>query len=137
MNGYIVERPCHLNQIENGRWKACAVLCSVLSAFNLFNQDMVKFYLEANSTRQIQVLQYPELPIDAFKPDFNVTELVKLCQENKVKYVLLYEYGGDVPYFQSNLNAMQVYILLNDSGNFTSAYRVGTSPRTITIFSFS
>ena len=109
----------------------------VLSAFNLFNQDMVKFYLEANSTRQIRVLQYPELPIDAFKPDFNVTELVKLCQENKVKYVLLYEYGGDVPYFQSDLNAMQVYILLNDSGDFTSAYRVGTSPRTITIFSFS
>jgi hypothetical protein len=51
--------------------------------------------------------------------------------------VLLYEYGGDFPYFQSNLNAMQVYgnLTINNSGNFTDEYRVGISPRTITIFS--
>ncbi|MBT0159562.1 phospholipid carrier-dependent glycosyltransferase [Candidatus Bathyarchaeota archaeon A05DMB-2] len=109
----------------------------VLCAFNYFNKDMVQFYLEANASRRNQVFQYPELPIDAFKPDFNVTELIELCQENNVKYVFLYEYGGEVPYFNSTLTAMQVYAMLSDSGRFTDVYRVGSFPRTITIFSFA
>lgn len=109
----------------------------VLSAFNLFNQDMVRFYLEANGSKQNEVLQYPVLPIDAFKPDFNTTELVELCRENNVKYVFLYEYGGEVTYFGSDLSAMKVYMMLDETGNFTAVHRVGTFPRTITIFSFS
>jgi hypothetical protein len=109
----------------------------VLCAFNYFNKDMVTFYLQTNESRQNQVLQYPELPIDSFTPNFNVTELVALCQKNNVKYVFLYEYGGDVPYFNSTLTAMQVYSLLTDSGRFTDVYRVGSFPRTITIFSFT
>jgi 4-amino-4-deoxy-L-arabinose transferase-like glycosyltransferase len=110
----------------------------VLCAINLFNQDMVKFYLQAaDSSKQNEVLQYPVLPVDAFTPSFNVTELVGLCRENNVKYALLYEYGGDFPYFQSNLNAMQVYgnLTSNNLGNFTDEHRVGVFPRTITIFS--
>jgi hypothetical protein len=109
----------------------------VLCAFNLFNEDMVKFYLPADVSRQNVVLQYPELPVDAFTPNFNVTELITLCQEQNVKYVFLYEYGGDVPYFQSTLTAMEVYSELSNSGRFTDEYRVGISPRTITIFSFA
>jgi len=108
----------------------------VLNAFNLFNQDMVKFYLEANGSKQNEVLQYPELPVDAFTFDFNVTELIELCQEKRVKYVFLYEYGGDVRYFQSNFTAMHIYYMLTASGNFTNEYMVGSHPRTITIFSF-
>src|SRR3990170_3163672 len=110
----------------------------VLCAINLFNQDMVKFYLQAaDGSKQNEVLQYPELPVDAFTPSFNVTELVGLCRQKSVKYVFLYEYGGDFPYFLSNLNAMKVYeeLTVNNSGNFTDEYRVGISPRTITIFS--
>ena len=109
----------------------------VVCAFNLFNKDMVKFYLPANESRQNEVLQYPELPVDAFTPNFNVTELIALCQEQNVKYVFLYEYGGDVPYFQSNLTAMQVYSRTYYSSRFTDEHRVGNSPRTITIFSFA
>jgi 4-amino-4-deoxy-L-arabinose transferase-like glycosyltransferase len=109
----------------------------VLCAFNFFNKDMVEFYLQANGSRQNQVFQYPELPIDAFTPNFNVTELIGQCQKNNVKYVLLYEYGGDIKYFDSNLTAMKVYTMLYESGRFTDEYRVGTSPRTITIFSFT
>jgi 4-amino-4-deoxy-L-arabinose transferase-like glycosyltransferase len=109
----------------------------VLAAFNLFNQDMVKFYLEANGSRGNEVLQYPALPVDAFTPDFDVDELVALCQQKNVKYAFLYEYGGEFPYFQSNLTAMQVYIELTNSGRFTNEHRVGTFPRTITIFSFA
>jgi 4-amino-4-deoxy-L-arabinose transferase-like glycosyltransferase len=109
----------------------------VLCAFNYFNKDMLQFYLQTNESRQNQVLQYPELPIDSFTPNFNVTELIALCHENNVKYVFLYEYGGYVPYFNSTLTAMQVYIMLSDSGRFTDEYRVGSFPRTITIFSFT
>ena len=108
----------------------------VLCAFNLFNKDMVKFHIEAKS-RKALVWQYPELPVDAFKPNFNVTQLILICKEQDVRYVFLYEYGGDVPYFQSNLTAMGVYMELDNSGRFTDEYRVGGFPRTITIFSFA
>jgi hypothetical protein len=109
----------------------------VLAAFNLFNRDMVKFYLQSDRARPNKVFQYPELPVDAFKPDFNVTILTALCEEQNAKYVFLYEYGGEVPYFQSNLTAMQIYYETVSSGRFTHEYRVGSFPRTITIFSFS
>ena len=51
----------------------------VLCAFNLFNKDMVKFHIEAKS-RKALVWQYPELPVDAFKPNFNVTQLILICK---------------------------------------------------------
>jgi hypothetical protein len=108
----------------------------VICAFNFFNKDMVKFYLHANETTQNQVFQYPEMPVDAFTPKFNVTELVALCEEQKVKYAFLPEYGGEVPYFGSNMTAMDVYTNLTNSGRFSWDYRVGEFPRTITIFSF-
>ncbi len=109
----------------------------VLAAFNLFNRDMVKFYLQAEQPRLNEVFQYPELPVDSFKPDFDVTMLVALCQEHDVKYLFLYEYGGDIPYFRSNLTAMGIYDQLHQTGRFTDAQRVGSSPRTITIFTYS
>ncbi len=108
----------------------------VVCAFNFFNKDMVKFYLHANETTQNQVFQYPEMPVDAFTPNFNMTELIALCEQQKVKYVFLPEYGGEVPYFGSNMTAMDVYANLTGSGRFIWNYRVGEFPRTITIFSF-
>ena len=121
---YVAQR---LNQTES---------IMVVCAYNYFNKDMVKFYLHAGGTTQNQVLQYPEMPVDSFTPDFNVTELTELCQEKNVKFAFLPEYGGEVPYFGSNLTAMQVYLELVDSGRFNYSYRVGSFPRTITIFSF-
>ncbi|HEX9262168.1 MAG TPA: glycosyltransferase family 39 protein, partial [Candidatus Bathyarchaeia archaeon] len=102
----------------------------VLCAVNRFNLDMVRFFLEANGSKQNEVLQYPQLAVDAFKPNFNITELVGLCRDQNVKYALLYEYGGDFPYFQSDLNAMNVYgnLTNNNAGNFTVEHTVGTSP---------
>jgi hypothetical protein len=98
----------------------------VLQAFNLFNQDMVRFYLPANQSGQNQVFQYPELPIDSFSYTFNVTELVVLCQENNVKYVFLYEHA----------DIMEVYTNLTASGRFTYEAVVGATPRSISILSF-
>lgn len=108
----------------------------VVCAFNYFNKDMVKFYLNADGTRQNQVFQYPEMPVDSFTPNFNVTELIAFCEEQNVKFAFLPEYGGEIPYFGSNLTAMQVYQKLADSSRFAYVYRVGSFPRTITIFSF-
>ncbi len=112
----------------------------VLAPFNLFNRDMVKFYLQASEPRQNMVFQYPELPIDSFMPIFDVDTLTAFCQEKNVKYLFLYEYGGTVQYFRSNLTAMAVYQMLipnNASSRFYDEHRVGSFPRTITIFSFS
>jgi 4-amino-4-deoxy-L-arabinose transferase-like glycosyltransferase len=111
----------------------------VLCAFNLFNRDMVEFYLQANESRQNQVWQYPELPVDAFQPSFDVNQLISLCQEHDVKYVFLYAYGGDVPYYNTTLTAMDVYQELLNCGRFTYEYRVpaGMNSRSITVFSFA
>ena len=109
----------------------------VLAASNSYNQDMVKFYLHANASRQNQVLQYPELPVDAFTPSFDVNEAVALCQEHNVKYVFLYEYGATFPYFNSTLTLHEIYVELLDSGRFTYVTIFGTSPRTISILSFA
>jgi hypothetical protein len=120
----------HMNQNES---------IMVVCAFNLFNRDMVKFYLQANELRQNQVWQYPELPVDAFKPNFDVNELISLCEEHNVKYAFLYAYGGDFPYFNTTLTAMDVYQKLLNCSRFTDEHRVpvGNSSRAITIFSFA
>ncbi len=123
----------------------------VMCAQNLFSQDMVKFYLYADGTKQNLVWQYPELPADTYMPDFNITEFVGLCEARNVKYVFTYEFGGDVPYFNTTLSLMGVYQQLYDSGKF--AYlsgnalvedlikdgvipAFGTNPRRIIILTF-
>jgi 4-amino-4-deoxy-L-arabinose transferase-like glycosyltransferase len=109
----------------------------VLCASNTFYQDMVKFYLNANGSRPNQVLQYPEEPVDAFTPNFDVNQVIALCQHNNVKYLLIYEYGAIFPYFNSTLTTHEVLIELLNSGNFTYETRFGTSPRSISVLSFA
>lgn len=110
----------------------------IVCAFNLFNKDMVKFYLQTYEYKQTQVLQYPILPVDSFKPNFETEEVIELCQTENVKYIFLYEYGGEVEYFNSTLTAMGVYekLVVNGTGRFEFEHEVGSHPRTITIFSF-
>ena len=40
-----------------------------------------------------QIWQYPALAVDAYTPNFNITEFVNLCEQNNVKYIILYDYG--------------------------------------------
>lgn len=56
--------------------QSAAVLCP----YNLFNKDMVWFYLNRNSPSQTQVYQYPTLAVDAYTPEFNTTDFVDFCQ---------------------------------------------------------
>jgi hypothetical protein len=118
----------HINQNES---------IMVLCAINRFNLDMVKFYLQTDKFRQNPVFQYPEMPVDAFTPTFEVNELITLCGEHNVKYVFLYEYGRTFPYFNSTLTTQNVYTQLQNSGRFTYETFFGSSPRSIYILSFA
>ena len=112
----------------------------VLCPFNLFSQDMVRFYLWAEGTRKNNVYQYPELPVDSYTPNFNITEFISLCKQDNVKYVFTYEYGGIVPYYNTTLSLQQIYMQLYDSGNFThitNEATFGTNPRRIFILTFT
>ena len=106
----------------------------VVCASNFFNRDMVRFYLGACESRQNEVWQYPELSVDAYTPNFSVSEVVALCEEYNVKYVLLFEYGMTYPYFNSTLTSQAVYDMLNQSGKFSCQISVGTNPCRIFIF---
>ncbi len=111
----------------------------VVCPFNLFSQDMVKFYLYADGTKHNQVWQYPELPVDTYMPNFDINEFVTLCEENNVKYVFFYEYGGTVPYFNTTLNLHEIFIDIYGSGKFSELSNqttFGTNPRRIFILSF-
>jgi 4-amino-4-deoxy-L-arabinose transferase-like glycosyltransferase len=109
----------------------------VACAINIFNQDMVRFYLDADSSKNNLILQYPQNAVDAFQPNFNITEFIELCVSNNVKYVLLYEYGATFPYFNSTLTLHDVYIMLNDSGRFTYEDSFGANPRLVVVLSFT
>ena len=112
----------------------------VLCPFNFFNNQMVDFYLLADGENQIQTYQYPQLPVDTYTPNFNITEFISLCSQNNVKYVFTYEYGGTVPYFNTTLDLMQIYTQLYASGNFSAIspqQTFGSDPRRIFIINFT
>ncbi len=110
----------------------------VLCPSNWLHDSLVKFYLQANATRQIEVLQYPSLPVDSYTPDFDVSALVALCQQYNVKYLLIHEYGGTEPYFNSTLTAQKTVLMLLASGSFTWETLFSGSPgNSIAVLSFS
>ena len=117
----------------------CNKSIMVLCPFDLLSREMVRFYLWEDGDNTIPVFQYPRQAVDAYTPDFNIAELIRLCNTLKVQYVFTYEYGGTVPYFNSTLNAQQVFEQLYSSGNFThisSEATFGENPRRIFVLEF-
>jgi predicted membrane-bound mannosyltransferase len=132
-----IELPAAINYVvtHDVTNKSIMILCP----FNLINQEMVKFYLSGDGETQIQIYQYPQLPVDAYTPIFNITEFIGLCKQNNVKFVFTYENGGTVPYFNTTLNLQQIYSQMYDSGNFSrisSEATFGSNPRRILILNF-
>ncbi|MCX8150941.1 MAG: glycosyltransferase family 39 protein [Candidatus Bathyarchaeota archaeon] len=115
-----------------GNNESLAVLCAV----NVFSQDIVRFYLYAEESRPQRVAQYPSKPVDAYTPTFNTSELSELCATRNIKYLMLFEYGGRYPYFNSTLNSEQVYNTLTDSQLFKYQNSFGEYPCRIYIFTF-
>jgi hypothetical protein len=121
--------------IEPGR--TVLVLCPV----NFFNYDMVQFYLWAHGDHDTKVFQYPFLAVDAYTPDFDIVEVVGLCRENNVQYVLLFEFGDtNQYYFKTELTPQKAYEQLCLSGSFSEALAeqvFGDSPRQIFVITFT
>ncbi len=98
----------HLDQNQSA-----VLVCS----FNLLSQDMFRFYLPSNMSSN-QVWQYPALAVDAFKPDFNITEFLDLCVKQNVKYIILFDYGIHTQFFNTTLDYTQVEKMIYDTGRF-------------------
>jgi 4-amino-4-deoxy-L-arabinose transferase-like glycosyltransferase len=112
----------------------------VLNAQNLYSEDMVRFYMNAKGCSNT-VWQYPAEPVDTYTIKFNVTELIRFCNERNVKYVFTYEFGGTVPYFNTTISLRDIYSQLYDSGNFSKLLEnettiFGFPPRRIFVLSF-
>jgi len=89
----------------------------IVCAFNLFNQDMFRFYLPANMSTD-QIWQYPQLPVDSFTPNFDIAEFINLCELRNVRYLILYDYGAYSTFFNTTLTYTNVKYLLSTSGRF-------------------
>ena len=112
----------------------------VICPLNRLNKYMVSFYLSAKGKSEVgndTVLQYPALAVDSFTPQVNSTELVTICQQNNVKYALLYDYGGNTPFYNSTLTEQEVYGMLNQTGSFSSVITFGNSPNRIIVLDFN
>jgi 4-amino-4-deoxy-L-arabinose transferase-like glycosyltransferase len=117
---------------QSSQNQSIAVLCPN----NSFNDEMVRFFLEANESRRNLVWQYPVLAVDSFTPDFNATYLVSLCKEHNTKFLLLYEVG-DTTYFNSTLTTAKVWDEMNSTGRFNYVTSFGESTRAIHVLSFN
>jgi hypothetical protein len=111
----------------------------VLCPFDLFDREMVRFYLWQDGDNDVPVFQYPRQAVDAYTINFNITELTAVCKQLNVQYVFTYEYGGTVPYYNTTLNLQQIYQQLYASGNFTHITEnatFGQNPRRIFIIEY-
>ena len=111
----------------------------VVAAVNHFNKYMVSFCLstkDASRNFNDTCQQYPAAAMDSFAPAFNATELVAMCEANNTRYILLFEYGRDLRYFQSDLTAAKVYGQINATGAFTLDQTFGVEPNRIFVFEF-
>ncbi len=108
----------------------------VLCPSNVLTRDIVTFYLHSEGFGRTYVGNYPEEPVDAYPPNFNMAQLTMLCEQHNVKYLLLFEYGRTYPYFNSTLNMETVYQMVVDSQNFEFERDFGQYPFKIYVFSF-
>lgn len=89
----------------------------LVCATNLLDQDMFRFYLSANMSKD-QIWQYPDLAVDAFTPNFNITVFVLECQQRNVKYIILFDYGPHTLFFNSTMDYNQVETLIYNTHRF-------------------
>ena len=98
----------HLTQ-----YQSAVIVC----ASNSLYQDMFWFYMPSNMSEN-QIWQYPEQPVDAFTPDFNLTQFLNLCEQNNVKYIILYDYGSYTSFFNTTLTYANILQQIYSTGRF-------------------
>jgi hypothetical protein len=126
-----VEEACQYVAERTTLNEKIVVLCTV----NYFSADMVKFYLLLSNPNQEQPMQYPERPVDAFTPFFNVTWLIESSETLNVKYLLLYEHGN-ITFFQSELTSNDVLETMLNTNRFDVKKKFGSFPRQIFVLRF-
>ena len=89
----------------------------VVCAFNLLDQNMFRFYLPSAMSRD-QIWQYPALAVDAFTPNFNITEFVNLCEQRNVKYIILFDWGPHTKFFNTTLDYQEVQTQIYNTNRF-------------------
>ncbi len=111
----------------------------VACAVNHFSKYMVMFYFSIkDSSRSFNdtCQTYPNYAMDSFNPGFNVTALSELCSQNNTAYVMLYEYGG-LRYFQSDLTALKVANMLNQTGAYRLEQTFGEQPNRLFVYAYT
>jgi hypothetical protein len=89
----------------------------VVCATNVFSADMFRFYLPQNMNSD-QIWQYPQNPVDSYTPNFNITEFVSLCEQHNTKYIILFDYGAHMQFFNSTLDYAQVETMIYNTHRF-------------------
>jgi 4-amino-4-deoxy-L-arabinose transferase-like glycosyltransferase len=116
-----------------GSNESVVVLCSI----NEFNAGIMQFYVNNANPHYISAIwTYPSKPVDTAQANFNVNELVSLCQQKNAKYLLLFEYGEDMPYYQSTLTMRGFSDMLNGTQQFTLLTSFGVYPQKIFVYTF-
>jgi hypothetical protein len=106
-----------------------------LCTSNLFNMYMMRFYLAIHEPGQRELWQYPENPVDAFEPQFNLTLLIEQSEALNVKYLLLYEHGN-ITFYETELRSHDVLETMLDTDRFVVETKFGSFPRQIFILRF-
>jgi predicted membrane-bound mannosyltransferase len=109
---------------------------AILCATSMFNIDMVKFGMIKHGFDDITLWQYPALPVDVYKPNFNLTELIETAEHRNITYFMLDEYGN-LPYYDSELTYHKVYEGMYNSGRFVHETTFGVPKNEIFIISFT
>jgi hypothetical protein len=105
----------------------------VVCSENYINMDMAHFYLDAYESKNNPTCQYPTYPTDAYPTSFNITEMITVCQQNNVKYLLLYEFR-DSFFMNSTMTALNVRDVILQSGRFDAPVTFGTAPTCLWVF---
>jgi hypothetical protein len=107
----------------------------VLYGGNYFCADIVEFYLLVSNPNQKQPMQYPELPVDAYTPLFNVSCLIESSKTLNAKYLSLFEHGN-ITFYQSELTSHAVLESMLDANAFVVEKEFESFPRRIFILRF-
>jgi hypothetical protein len=89
----------------------------IVCASNMLYQDMFWFYMPAAMSEN-QIWQYPTLAVDTFTPNFNITQFLNLCEQRNVKYMILYDYGSNTPFYNTTLTYGDILQMIYNTGRF-------------------
>lgn len=110
----------------------------IIYPFNLLNIDMMNFYIWSQNKNN-NVYQYPELPVDVYNPSFNISELIELCEENNVKYTIIYDFEAYAKYYNINFTVSNITALIYESQRFgdqSKSQIFGQAPNRLILMQF-